>query len=127
MGKLSLYKSRRYLQRKQRNSRSGRPSKNRKFPRKNKDIDSTLSYSDNVDNESGHAFNFYCGADPPCDSLLAAHITSENSSSPSSSSSHLLQILCHHRAVILEVPVRRKWAIPTMRIMSGTVYMSGTV
>ena len=86
MGKLSLYKSRRYLQRKQRNSRSGRPSKNRKFPRKNKDIESTLSYSDNVDNESGHAFNFYCGADPPCDSLLAAHITSENSSSPSSSS-----------------------------------------
>ena len=87
MGKLSLYKSRRYLQRKQRNSRSGRPSKFRKFPSKNKDIDSTLSYSDNVDNESGHAFNFYCGADPPCDSLLAAHITSENSSSPSSSSS----------------------------------------
>ena len=34
-----------------------------------------------------HAINFYCGADPPSDSLLAGHRTSETSSSSSTSSS----------------------------------------
>ena len=34
-----------------------------------------------------HAINFYCGADPPCDSLLAGHRTFVNSSSSSSNNS----------------------------------------
>ena len=93
MGKLSLYKSRQYYKRKNKNISSGRPYKRKKnFPQKTKDIDTTLSYSDNFENESNsgmrsHAINFYCAGDPPCDSLLAGHGTSETSTSPSENSS----------------------------------------
>ena len=92
MGKLSLYKSKQYLKRKHRKVTSGRPSKISKFSNRNKDIDTTWSYSDNCENDMSqgtrtHAINFYCGADPPCDSLLAGHITSANSSSSSSNNS----------------------------------------
>ena len=88
MGKLSLYKSRQYFKRKQRNVTSGRPSKISNFSKRNKDIDTTWSYSDNCENDMSqgtrtHAINFYCGADPPCDSLLAGHRTSVDSRYPS--------------------------------------------
>ena len=92
MGKLSLYKSRQYYKRKNKKYTSGQPfKKQRRFPQKNKDIDTTLSYSDNFENEStsgimSHAMNFYCGGDPPCDSLLAGHRNSENSTSSSENS-----------------------------------------
>ena len=53
MGKLSLYKSRQYYKRKNKKYTPGRPfKKQRRFPQKNKDIDTTLSYSDNFENES---------------------------------------------------------------------------
>ena len=92
MGKLSLYKSKQYFKRKQRKVTSGHPSKISKFSNRNKDIDTTWSYSDNCENDMSqgtrtHAINFYCGADPPCDSLLAGHRTSVNSSSSSSNNS----------------------------------------
>ena len=92
MGKLSLYKSRQYYKRKNKKYTPGRPfKKQRRFPQKNKDIDTTLSYSDNFEKEStsgimSHAMNFYCGGDPPCDSLLAGHRNSENSTSSSENS-----------------------------------------
>ena len=92
MGKLSLYKSKQYFKRKHRKITSGHPSKISKFSNRNKDIDTTWSYSDNCENDMSqgtrtHAINFYCGADPPCDSLLAGHRTSANSSSSSSNNS----------------------------------------
>ena len=52
MGKLSLYKSKQYFKRKHRKVTSGRPSKIFKFSNRNKDIDTTWSYSDNCENES---------------------------------------------------------------------------
>ena len=92
MGKLSLYKSKQYFKRKHRKITSGRPSKISKISNRNKDIDTTWSYSDNCENDMSqgtrtHAINFYCGADPPCDSLLAGHRTSANSSSSYSNNS----------------------------------------
>ena len=80
MGKLSLYKSKKYLKRKPRKLTSGRPFKISKFANRNKDIDTTLSYSDNCENDMSqstrtHAMNFYCSGDPPCDSLLSAQPT----------------------------------------------------
>ena len=92
MGKLSLYRSRQYYKRKNKKYTPGRPfKKQRRFPQKNKDIDTTLSYSDNFENEStsgimSHAMNFYCGGNPLCDSLLAGHRNSENSTSSSENS-----------------------------------------
>ena len=92
MEKLSLYKSRQYYKRKNKKYTPGRPfKKQRRFPQKNKDIDAILSYSDNFENEStsgimSHVMNFYCGGDPPSDSLLAGHRNSENSTSSSENS-----------------------------------------
>ena len=92
MGKLSLYKSKKYLKRKQRKLTSGHPFKVSKFTNRNKDIDTTLSYSDNCENDMSqstrtHAINFYCSGDPPCDSLLSAHRNSVNSTSSSANNS----------------------------------------
>ena len=92
MGKLSLYKSKKYLKRKQRKLTSGRPFKFSKFANRNNYIDATLSYSDNCENDMSqstrtHAMNFYCSGDPPCDSLLSAHRNSLNSTSSSAKNS----------------------------------------
>ena len=92
MGKLSLYKSKKYLKRKPRKLTSGHPFKFSKFANRNKDIDTTLSYSDNCENDMSqstrtHAMNFYCSGDPPCDSLLSAHRNSVNSTSSSANNS----------------------------------------
>ena len=92
MGKLSLYKSKKYLKRKQRKLTSGRPFKVSKFANRNKDMDTTLSYSDNCDNDMSqstrtHAMNFYCSGDPPCDTLLSGHRKSVNSTSTSANNS----------------------------------------
>ena len=92
MGKLSLYKSKKYLKRKPRKLTSGRPFKVSKFANGNKDIDKTLSYSDNCENDMSqstrtHAMNFYCSGDPPCDSLLSAHRNSVNSTASSANNS----------------------------------------
>ena len=66
--------------------------KNFQISNRNKDIDTTWSYSDNCKNDMSqgtrtYTINFYCGADPPCDSLLAGHRTSVKSSSSSSNNS----------------------------------------
>ena len=92
MGNLSLYKSKKYLKRKPRKLTSGCPFKVSKFANRNKDIDTTLSYSDNCENDMSqstrtHAMNFYCSGDPPCDSLLSAHRNSVNSTSSSANNS----------------------------------------
>ena len=121
MGKLSLYKSKQYFKRKHRKITSGCPSKISKFSNRNKDIDTTWSYSDNCENDMSqgtrtHAINFYCGADPPCDSLLAGHRTSANSSSSSSNNSS-------PKTAMMEFPVREIQSILKLRKMCGTAHM----
>ena len=125
MGKLSLYKSKKYLKRKQRKLTSGRPFKFSKFANRNKDIDTTLSYSDNCENDMSqstrtHAMNFYCSGDPPCDSLLSAH----GNSVPLPL--HHLQKILLMKPVMLVVSVRREiqiQSILSMRTMCGTAHM----
>ena len=124
MGKLSLYKSRQYYKRKNKKYTPGRPiKKQRRFPQKNKDIDTRLSYSDNFENEStsgimSHAMNFYCRGDPPCDSLLAGHRNSENSTSSS-------ETVLFLKVVVLQALVKKKMIVQMMSQMCGTVIMPG--
>ena len=92
---------------------------------RNKDIDTTLSYSDNCGNDISpgtrkHAINFYCGADPPFDSLLAGQRTSVNSSSSSSNNSSFENSDSGSSS-------EGDSDIPTMMTMCGTAHMSRTV
>ena len=130
MGKLSLYKSKQYFKRKHRKVTSGRPSKISKFSNRNKDIDTTWSYSDNCENDMSqgtrtHAINFYCGAVILFYSILFYFIVilcwldTEHLQIPV----HHPQIILLLKTVMMEVPVRDIQSILKMRKMCGTAHM----